>query len=66
MARLVAGIAKSKILLPNSFAIRPEREPAAEDAEEPLEGRIPDGARQAEGQLAARGKGTEEEQPGIY
>ena len=46
---------------------QPEREPsrAAEDAEEPFEGRISDGARPAEGQLATRGEGTEEE-PGIY
>ena len=45
---------------------QPEREPdpAAEDAEEPLEGRVPHGAGQTEGQLATRGKGTEEE-PGI-
>ena len=39
----------------------PEREPAAEDAEEPLEGRLPHGARQAAGQLPAGGEGAEEE-----
>ena len=50
--------ASSKFLI-----ILPEREPdpAAEDAEESLEGWIPDGAWQTEGQLAARGEGAEEE-----
>ena len=44
-------------------SLQPEREPdsAAADAAEPLEGRIPHGARQAEGQLVTRRKGAEEE-----
>ena len=75
VTRPIAGISrtKSRMLLigsqgvqfksPPIQSIQPEREPdsAAEDAEEPLEGRIPHGARQAEGQLVTRGKGAEEE-----